>query len=111
MTGRDFEIGDPIATSDGFRVPVAVPADLCYLEGHFPGDPIVPGIAQLVLVERAVRAAFPGLGAPRGVRRLKFSRRIDPGAELALELQRLDDGVRFVIASREGECSRGSLLY
>ena len=52
---------------------VRVPADLSYFEGHFEGDPIVPGIAQLLaLVWDQAKIAWPDLPAPREVKRLKF---------------------------------------
>jgi 3-hydroxymyristoyl/3-hydroxydecanoyl-(acyl carrier protein) dehydratase len=90
---------------------VHVPANLKYLEGHFPGRPIVPGIAQLTLVARAARLAWPDLGEPSGLRRLKFSRELGPGDHLALELDRTDTDVRFVIRKEDAECSRGLLAF
>lgn len=92
-------------------MPVHVPIDLRYLEGHFPGNPIVPGVAQLLLVERAIRRAFPELGAPKGLARLKFEARIDPGDDVVVELDRADDKVRFSIVRGETTCSRGTLRY
>ena len=36
------------------NVAIAVPADGPLFEGHFPGRPILPGIAELVLIARAL---------------------------------------------------------
>lgn len=111
MARPDFELGD-LREADGVhRMAVRVPVDLRYLEGHFPGDPIVPGIAQLTLAERAVRRAHGDLGAPKGVRRLKFSARIDPGDSLEIELTRSPGKVRFILYRGETECSRGTLIF
>jgi 3-hydroxymyristoyl/3-hydroxydecanoyl-(acyl carrier protein) dehydratase len=107
----DFTLGELQVTDEGHHLAVAVPEDLRYLEGHFPGDPIVPGIAQLALAERAARLAHADLGPPRGVRRLKFSARIDPGDALSIALSRTGDNVRFIISRDETECSRGTIVF
>lgn len=110
---RDFDVVGP-ERGDTDRVAafaVTVPADLMYLEGHFPGRPIVPGVAQLLLVERAARAAWPALGAPSSIRRLKFLDPLAPRDRLALRLEREDDAVRFVLTRDTTECSRGTLVF
>jgi len=111
MTRSDFEIGEVEAREGGARVKARVPCDLEYLEGHFPGNPVVPGIAQLLLVERAVRRAFSDLGPPKGLARLKFEVRVDPGDDVVVDLARTEGGVRFAIVRGETTCSRGTLLF
>jgi len=109
--GSDFQIGEPSREDAAARIPVGVPDDLKYVRGHFPGDPIVPGVAQLLLAERGARRVWPELGAPTGIRRLKFSSAIRPGDSLELRLERKGDRVRFAIHRDETECSRGSLRF
>ena len=112
MGTRDFEIGEPVVTADGgARLSVRVPLDLGYFDGHFPGRPIVPGVAQVVLVERAARGLWPDLGAPVELRRLKFLETIGPGDELVLELRREGDAVRYTLARDGVACSRGALAW
>ena len=111
---RDFEFGAEERDGATVRVPVRVPDDLAYLEGHFPGDPIVPGVAQLVpLAEARARIAWPDLGGVAGVRRLKFMRGLRPGDELVLVLEREPEAprVKFRIAAGQDECTRGTLLF
>lgn len=111
---REFEVGAEARDGLTVRVPVRVPEDLAYLEGHFPGNPIVPGVAQLVpLAEARARAAWPDLGPVAGVRRLKFMRGLYPGDELVVELTRSEDGTRvtFVVRSGDTEHTKGTLLF
>lgn len=59
-----------------------------WFEGHFEGVPILPGVAQLVLVERALKARVPGGSefATRSVRNLKFKAPTTPGMTMDLVL-------------------------
>lgn len=59
-----------------------------WFEGHFEGVPILPGVAQLVLVERALKARVPGGSefATRSVRNLKFRAPTTPGMTMDLVL-------------------------
>lgn len=93
-------------------VRVRVPADLRYFEGHFEGDPIVPGIAQLLsLVWDQAKIAWPDLPAPREVRRLKFLDALRPEDELAITLVRKPGKLSFEIFKGETRCTRGSLVF
>lgn len=68
---------------------VGVPPDLLYFAGHFPGAPLLPGVAQLVaLVLDRVHALWPELGEPTRLGRLKFKQPIAPGDALELTLER-----------------------
>ena len=59
-----------------------------WFEGHFKGVPILPGVAQLVLVERALKARLAeGSGlSTRTVRNLKFKAPTTPGMTMDLVL-------------------------
>ena len=112
----EFEIerGAPERVDGGERVRLAVgvPAALRYLAGHFPGDPIVPGIAQLLpLVQEPAAAVWPDLGAPVAIRRLKFKEALRPGHRLAVELRRQARTVRFEIRRGDTSCTSGVLVY
>ncbi len=54
--------------------------------GHFPGRPIVPGVALLALVERAAADWRGEAGALLGVSAVKLRRPVGPGEALALRL-------------------------
>jgi 3-hydroxymyristoyl/3-hydroxydecanoyl-(acyl carrier protein) dehydratase len=58
---------------------VQVPAESSWFLGHFPGDPILPGIAQLGMAfEAASRALGEGFRIA-GFNRIKFKKIIRPG--------------------------------
>lgn len=112
----EFEVerSAPERTESGERclIRARVPPELRYLEGHFPGNPIVPGVAQLVpLVYREARIAWPDLPAPSAIRRLKFLEALRPGDALELELLRDASKLRFAIRRGEAMCSHGVLTF
>ena len=50
---------------------VRFPAGAAYFAGHFPGQPIVPGV---VLIDAAVRIAAQATGRPLRLRRLVYAK-------------------------------------
>jgi 3-hydroxymyristoyl/3-hydroxydecanoyl-(acyl carrier protein) dehydratase len=91
---------------------VEVPADLLYFQGHFPGFPILPGVAQLVpLVLAQIREAWPELDQPERLSRLKFRQPVFPGATLELRLERRGAQVRFRLMGGARASSEGSIEY
>jgi 3-hydroxymyristoyl/3-hydroxydecanoyl-(acyl carrier protein) dehydratase len=53
-------------------------------DGHFPGDPTLPGIGQLSMVSDVIgRLAGPGY-VLTGLGRVKFRRRVQPGERLQI---------------------------
>ena len=88
-----------------------VSEDLVVLQGHFPGEPIVPGVAQLCWAEAVARRAFPGHAATGEVARLKFVKIIVPDTRLRLALESRDGAnVTFRFASDAGLHSSGTLV-
>lgn len=96
---------------------VGVPADLLYFQGHFPGAPLLPGVAQLVaLVLDRVHALWPELGEPTRLGRLKFKQPIAPGDALRLTLEREvrpQDAprVHFRVERDDGTCTVGVMTF
>lgn len=96
-----------------FSASICVRADHPSLPGHFPGEPIVPGVLLLEAVARALRAW-------RGQRlacvaEAKFTRPLRPEQQAELELRDAGQAasgsrVRFVIRCGDDILARGLVL-
>jgi 3-hydroxymyristoyl/3-hydroxydecanoyl-(acyl carrier protein) dehydratase len=62
-------------------------ADSPWFSGHFPGEPILPGIAQLSMALEAVRAATPEGFRIVGVRRVRFKQVVRPEEPLTVAVR------------------------
>jgi len=75
----------PFVETDGdCRAVVRVPADSPWFDGHFPGRPVLPGIAQLAMVQDLIARALPGSGRIAALRRVRFKQAVLPGATLTV---------------------------
>lgn len=83
---------------------ITIPEGSPFFAGHFPGHPILPGIAHLALVAKA-------LGDPplAEVRVLKLRKPVLPGDVLDLTLEETDGLVRFEIKRGEEAVSNGTV--
>jgi len=100
-----------------------VRGDEDFLAGHFPGNPVFPGVLQLealaqagaiaLLSDARYAGSLPLFG---GVEDVRFRRMVKPGDEmsLAVEIERLSrrGGWGRGVATVEGEeCCRARLLF
>ena len=81
--------------------------DLLVFQGHFPDNPILPGVVQLDWAVRLGREAFGPLGEFQGINHLKFMNLIRPGERIELFLS-FDSGNGKLGFRYEGEAGRKS---
>jgi acyl-coenzyme A synthetase/AMP-(fatty) acid ligase len=111
-----LEWGEPAIASEAdgesLEIPVRVPEDYAWFEGHFEEYAVLAGAAQLKeLILPVVARAFPELGAVMAMSRIKFSGRITPGNSLIVRVERCakKGRVEFEIRKTTGVCARGIL--
>jgi len=94
-----------------------VPTDSPWFEGHFPGEPILPGIAIVHTVEQAIlkdilknneRVVLDEL------RRIRFVQPVRPGEELKITISKEDTGreilFSFKVINKENIVCSGLII-
>jgi 3-hydroxymyristoyl/3-hydroxydecanoyl-(acyl carrier protein) dehydratase len=95
-----------------FELTVTIPHDHASLTGHFPNNPIVPGVVILGEVLKTLRqrdnCAIKVLGSPS----IKFLAPLRPGESMAIRLETSCVGeVMFSCSSHEQLIADGSIEY
>lgn len=94
------------------NVAIAVPDGGPLFDGHFPGRPILPGIAELIFITR-VLAPAGGKAGVRAIRHVRFRGLVRPGDALELSvLSRAADGsVRFDLRRGDTSVANGEIVF
>lgn len=85
------ELSQLRGTVEGIEAAALVAGDSAWYAGHFPGNPILPGIAVLGLVQEAIITAELREGrkvAITGVGRVRFRLPVKPDAPMDLAITR-----------------------
>lgn len=91
---------------------VPLPPDLPYFRGHFEGHPVLPAVAALQwIVLRCAGEAWPTLGAPRRLSRLKFRRTLRPGDRVRVRLVRDGEALDFTLSVGEDTAAVGRVEF
>jgi len=104
VLGRD-------ALPEGVCLRLEVPADLAWFDGHFPGAPILPGVAQVGWAVTFAREHFGLGGDPKIIDRVKFLHTARPGSQLELELVRKGGQIVWQLHEAATLLSRGRLEF
>lgn len=65
---------------------VDIDGESTWFSGHFPGDPILPGVAQLGIVAETIERALCRPMNVKGISRVRFRRIIRPGETIQLSI-------------------------
>lgn len=97
---------------NAFERPLVVAADHPAYAGHFPGQPILPGVVLLDAAVHAIAEAAGRADAPCQVRSAKFLSPVEPGAPLTLRASPAPaGGVRFEIVSGARSIASGVIDF
>jgi 3-hydroxymyristoyl/3-hydroxydecanoyl-(acyl carrier protein) dehydratase len=75
-----------VSVSGEISAEAELPPDSLWFSGHFPGDPILPGIAQLGIVYEAVCQSRGGRPGIAGFSRVKFRKIVRPRDSLKISV-------------------------
>ncbi|HOD28200.1 MAG TPA: FabA/FabZ family ACP-dehydratase [Syntrophales bacterium] len=90
---RPFRYELSLSPDAGDRIDASarIPADSAWFDGHFPDNPIVPGVALIGLVEEAVLRSERDRGRTvemTGIRRVRFRLPVKPDDPITLQAVR-----------------------
>jgi len=109
MDNRCVEIE---GTDAGFRYRLELAEDDAYFEGHFPDQPVLPGVGQLHLLTKALAKS---LGRPvewKSVHSIRFRKPILPASpcEITVQAPTREGEVRFQIHGEAGLMADGRFV-
>ena len=83
-----------------------------WFSGHFPGDPILPGVAQLHMVTASIAKVLKTQLVLKSVARIKFKKLIRPGdiLDIHVEAAAKENHYSFQITSEQQEVCSGRLV-
>lgn len=108
----DSAVRDDHGTISGYaRADVSSP----WFSGHFPGEPILPGIGQISLIFEVLKNhSLAGTAIQVSeVSRLRFRRIVRPGESMFFEIKpdpRRDDAYKFKITVNDELACNGNLV-
>lgn len=97
---------------DAVTLTLEVSPDLVWFRGHFPDQPVLPGIIQLHWAVSVAAVLYAHDEPPQHIKRLKFSNVIVPPRTVVLTLVPHGDlEVQFSIRSDGAQHSQGRLVF
>jgi 3-hydroxymyristoyl/3-hydroxydecanoyl-(acyl carrier protein) dehydratase len=102
---------DEKLSTNAFSCNLLINKDLPYFRGHFPNEPILPGVVQIAwAIHFGSRLGLDSMYFT-GVPRSKFSAVIQPGMLVRLNLKRDRESLEFSFESSMTTHSSGTILY
>lgn len=105
-----------IADDNHIEALADVPADSPWFSGHFPGEPILPGVALVNIVKEAIDQEAQKKGERlqfHTLKRVKFTQPVRPGEKLSLTISGEEKGeeilFHFKVVCNENMVSSGMI--
>ncbi|MCL2765161.1 MAG: hydroxymyristoyl-ACP dehydratase [Treponema sp.] len=90
----------------------SIPGSSDYFDGHFPGFPVLPAVAQVYIIMQCVSRFFGISAGLSEIKRTKFASIIRPDIPLQLNLEKKEKIISFKIISPDEKTvySAGTLV-
>lgn len=98
-------------SSDDYILSLEFPTELACFKGHFPTQPIYPGVGQIGFLQHFAKSIWSDLNWCQGYEQLKFQNLIRPYAIVQLKLSRKEHKVSFELRDSEQILASGRLLF
>ncbi|WP_454667425.1 AMP-binding protein [Acinetobacter calcoaceticus] len=98
-------------SSDDSIFSLEFPPELACFKGHFPTQPIYPGVGQIGFLQYFAKSIWSDLNWCQGYEQLKFQNLIRPYAIVQLKLSRKEHKVSFELRDSEQILASGRLLF
>lgn len=98
-------------SSDDYILSLEFPPELACFKGHFPTQPIYPGVGQIGFLQHFAKSIWSDLNWCQGYEQLKFQNLIRPYAIVQLKLSRKEHKVSFELRDSEQILASGRLLF
>ncbi len=97
--------------TDEIEAHIRVPSDSPWFDGHFPGMPLLPGVAQLGMVHDILIRIIDEARPVTQINRVRFKQMVRPDQLLVLTIKRGIDGSNhsFRITGDEGLICSGQI--
>ncbi|MBY4676112.1 AMP-binding protein [Marinobacterium arenosum] len=107
------EVIDERVVDDQVKVRCVVPGNLIYFDGHFEGNPILPGIVQVHWAEYFGRHLLPVKGTFVRLEVIKFQQVVPPNTTMEITLQYDESRQKLIFKyeSEKGVHSSGRICF
>jgi 3-hydroxyacyl-[acyl-carrier-protein] dehydratase len=110
-TFAGFTLIESSVSAEQVLLRLRLPAGSPYLTGHFPGEAVLPGVAQLALALHAGSLLQGDALVLAGARSVRFRRPLRPGDEFELKVTHANavDELRFEVRAGNTNAAHGTL--
>jgi 3-hydroxymyristoyl/3-hydroxydecanoyl-(acyl carrier protein) dehydratase len=111
MSGQWDLVRQAVCRGGEFSASARADGESPWFAGHFPGEPILPGIALLAIAADTVRQCGLETGRPMvvsGFRKVRFKKVVLPGEEMIVNVKKIDDRSYYfeiATAAKEAVCT------